>query len=417
MQSYFGHIFLPNDDDFQKIEGVRLFMDGDDFWIEASINLLGVEKYNLIKGAFTGLGYVSLLECNVRGASIGIGGSEGKLNVKYIICGIQIDNVEDLFFSSLSIIMPTLRTWLNKRIFNEVNIFENNLSLFKHNPIDLGSFEKFNLEIGFYLTQSLGRDTGLAVNDFVTLKIKANSKLSLWEFLEVYKKFKKFLAFIGVYDKNPDFFTFFDKDIKYENLDSLISMKFFMETYNFKNSGIDAVKFPKFDDLALDINMILQAWFKNIDLSDSIDLLLDRYFQTRISNHIAFLNSCFSIEIFHRRYRQTGKELYFQPRLKELKEEFLLVLPERIEFYKFIKKVVDSRNYIAHRTPKDETFSGLELYYASIYIETVTKLCIFKELGFNPLILSQMFINSGHTIDNMFQFNNRLQTGLKKLNK
>ena len=31
MQSYFGHIFLPNDDDFQKIEGVRLFIDGDNF--------------------------------------------------------------------------------------------------------------------------------------------------------------------------------------------------------------------------------------------------------------------------------------------------------------------------------------------------------------------------------------------------
>ncbi|MBC7524892.1 MAG: hypothetical protein H7239_10670 [Flavobacterium sp.] len=417
MQSYFGHIFLPKENGFQKIEGVRLFIDGDDFWIEASINLLGVEKYNLIKGAFTGLGFVSLLECNIRGTSIGVGGYEGKLTVNYILCGVQMNSEQDLNFSSLSVIMPSLRTWLNKRIFNEVNIFENNLSLFKHDPIDLGSFEKFNLEILFSLNQNLGRETGLTVNDFVTLKIRTTSNLSLWEFLEVYKKFKKFLAFLGVYDKNPDFLTFYNKDLKYENIDSLVSMKFFMETYNFKNTGIDAVKFPKFDEIALDINIILQAWFKNIDLSDSVDLILDRYFQTRISNQIAFLNSCFSIEIFHRRYKQTGKEPYFKDRLKDLKEEFLLVLPQRIEFYNFIKKVVDTRNYIVHRTPKDETFSGLELYYASIYIETVTKLCIFKELGFNALILSQMFLNSGHTIDNMFQFNNRLQTGIKKLNK
>lgn len=100
--------------------------------------------------------------------------------------------------------------------------------------------------------------------------------------------------------------------------------------------------------------------------------------------------------------------------MKDLKEEFLIVLPQRIEFYNFIKKVVDTRNYIVHRTPKDETFSGLELYYASIYIETVTKLCVFKELGFNQLIISQMFVNSGYTIDNMFQYNNHLQTGIKK---
>ena len=57
------------------------------------------------------------------------------------------------------------------------------------------------------------------------------------EFLEVYKKFKKFLAFIGVYDKNPDFFTFYNKDLKYENIDTLVSMKFFMETYNYNDSS------------------------------------------------------------------------------------------------------------------------------------------------------------------------------------
>ena len=74
MQSYFGHIFLPKEKDFQKIEGVRLFIDGDDFWIEASIKLYGVEKYDLIRGAFTGLGYVSLIECNVIGTSTGVGG-------------------------------------------------------------------------------------------------------------------------------------------------------------------------------------------------------------------------------------------------------------------------------------------------------------------------------------------------------
>lgn len=32
MQSYFGHIFLPIDNDFLKIEGVRLFID----WVRSS---------------------------------------------------------------------------------------------------------------------------------------------------------------------------------------------------------------------------------------------------------------------------------------------------------------------------------------------------------------------------------------------
>lgn len=415
MQSYFGHIFLPKENGFQEIEGVRLFMDGDDFWIEASINLYGVEKYNLIKGAFTGLGYVSLLECNIKGTSTGVGGYEGKLSVNYILCGVQINSVDDLCFSSVSIIMPSLRTWFNKRVFNEVNIFGDSLSLFKHEPIDLGSFEKFSLEILFSLSQNLGRETGLTVNDFVTLKIKSNDdNLKLWQLIEIFKKFKKFLAFMGVFDKKEDYFTFYDKEIKYENDNILVPMKFFMTSYNFKNSGLDAIKFLKFDDVSLDINKIIQIWFKKIDLSDSVDLVLDRYFQTRISNEIAFLNSCFSIEIFHRRFKQNDKELLFKDRLKSLKEDFMVILPKEIEFYNFIKTVVDTRNFIVHRTPKQKTFSGLELYYASIYIETVTKLCIFKELGFNQLHIQKMFSNSGGLIQSMFHFNNRLQTGIKK---
>jgi len=49
IQSYFGHIFLPKKNGFQKIEGAHLCIDWDDFWFETSINLYGVIWYNLIK--------------------------------------------------------------------------------------------------------------------------------------------------------------------------------------------------------------------------------------------------------------------------------------------------------------------------------------------------------------------------------
>lgn len=49
MQSYFGYIFLPKENAFQKNEGVHLFMVEDNFWLEASINLFSVIRANLIK--------------------------------------------------------------------------------------------------------------------------------------------------------------------------------------------------------------------------------------------------------------------------------------------------------------------------------------------------------------------------------
>lgn len=449
MQSYFGHIFLPKDDDFQEIEGVRLFMDRDDFWIEAPINLLGVEKYNIINGAFTGLGYVSLLECNIKGTSTGIGGYEGKLSANYILCGVQFDNEDDLNFKSLSIIMPSLRTWINKRVYNKVNIFENNVSLFKHDPIDLGNFEKFILEITFSLSQSLSRESGLVINDFVTLKIKAVNTLSLWEFLEVYKKFKKFLAFIGVFDKNDDFLTFYNNDLKYKNTDTIVPIKFFTKSYNFNNTGIDAIKFPNFDIIQDDTNSILQNWYSKSDIYHSVNLILEKYFQSRLSRETYFLNSCFAIEIYHRRFRKNNKlpsaefkklkksiiekletpqevaffkdklsyanEPSFRERLLSFKEYLLFILPKNIDGDDFIKKVVLTRNYIVHRGSSENTISGLELYYASIYIEALTKWCIYKEIGFTDHQLLSMFEHTSEYIHGIFSLNKRLQSGIKKI--
>jgi hypothetical protein len=447
MQSYFGHIYLPKENDFQEIEGARLFMDGDLYWIEIPFDLHATEKYNIITGAFTGFGIVTLLECTVKKTSMGAGGHEGHLSVKYILQGIQIDNEEDLFFSKLSVKMPSLRGWLNKRIFNQVNIFEDKLSLFRHEAISFGSFDKFTLEVSFYLNQSMNVETGLSVTDYVTLNIKSNDgNLRLWQFIEIYKKFKKFLAFLGAYDSKEDYFTFYNNEIKFDNQEILVPMKFFMKSYNFKNFGFDTIKTPKFDDIATDSEKILQNWFSIIDLSDSIDLILEKYFQSVLSVDSYFLNSCFAIEIYHRRFKKNERyskaefrkikksildkiddpvanvffkeklahanEPSFKERLESLKEDFLLILPESEEVTGFIKKIVKTRNYIVHRSSSEGTISDLELYYASIYLELITKLSIFKELGFSQLHISTIFSSTRKKIEDMYHLNKRLQSGI-----
>ena len=283
-------------------------MEGDEFWIESAIKMYGVEQYNLIKGAFTGLGYVTLLECNVKATNSGIGGYETKLRCRYVLTGLQIDSEEHLNFSQLSVTMPSLRSWFDKRIFNQVNIFEGDISLIKHDTIHLIDFETFSLEVGFAISQNLDKETGLKINDSVILRIKAKEeRLALWEFIDIYKKFKKFIAFIGIFDKGEDTFTFFDKDVKYENRDDLVPMKFFREQYNFKNNGVDAIKKVKYDFIEKDIETVLTKWYNLNDLSDSIDLVLEKYLQAKLSLESFFLNSCFAIEIYHRKISNERK--------------------------------------------------------------------------------------------------------------
>lgn len=449
MQSYFGHIYIPKENDFLEVEGARLFIDGDIYWIEIPFDLHTTEKYNIVTGAFTGFGIVTLLECTVKKTSMGAGGHEGHLSVKYILQEIQIDNEEGLFFSKLSVKMPALRGWLNKRIFNQVNIFEDKLSLLRHETISFGTFDKFTLEVSFYLNQNLNIETGLSVTDYVTLNIKSNEgNLTLWQFIEIFKKFKKFLAFLGVYDSKDDYFTFYNNEIKFDNQEILVPMKFFMKSYNFKNFGFDFIKTPKFDDISNNIEKVIQNWFSIINLSDSIDLILEKYFQHVLSTDSYFLNSCFAIEIYHRRFKKNERypkaefkkiktnildkiddpevnaffkeklahanEPSFRERLESLQEDFLLVLPGSEEVSSFIKNVVKTRNYIVHRSSSEGTISNLELYYASVYLEALTKLCIYRELGFSQWHILTIFSDTRRKIEGIYNLNKRLQSGINK---
>lgn len=449
MQSYFGHIFLPKDDNFKKIEGVRLIIDGDNFWIEASINLFGIEKYNLIKGAFSDLGYVTLIECNVKGITNSVGGNEGKLSVNYILCGIQIDSEEDLNFSSLCVSMPSLKKWVNKTVFKGYLIGDEKMSIEYPNNINFGEFGNFSLEASFGFNQNYDKEKTITLKDFITLKIKPlDSNLSLWEFIDIYRKFKKFLAFINVFDKNNDSFVFFDDNFKYGFNDSPIRMKFYMSSFNFRHAGINDVGAPTFDIVEDNINSILQNWYTKSEVYHSVNLILEKYFQARLSRETYFLNSCFAIEIYHRRFRKNSKlptsefkklkkaiidkletqqeidffkdklsyanEPSFRERLLSFKEYFPQILNDNLDYDDFIKKVVLTRNYIVHRGSSENTISGLELYYASIYIEALTKWCIYKEIGFTTEQLKTMFEYTREHINGMFILNKRLQTGIKK---
>jgi ApeA N-terminal domain 1 len=451
MQSYLGHIFIPKDNNLQKVEGVRLFIDSDNFWIEAPIKMYGIEQYNLLKGAFTSLGYVTLLECNVKSTSSGSGGFNCELSINYIISGVQINNEHNLNFSSLDIKMPSLKKWLNKSVFKGDFIFKKEMVVEYPDTINFGTFDNFNLSAVFGLTQNIDRENTISVKDYVTLKIKSvNDNSTIWELLEIYRKFKKFLAFINVIDTNFDSLILFENSIKHKNQEIPIQLKFYMSSYNFRNAGLDDIEAPKFEDIKNTIQDIFIKWYSKNDLFDSVNLILEKYYQSKLSRETFFLNSSFAIEIYHRRFKSNDrlpkleykkikdgiiakletpeeKKLFidklafanepsFRDRLESLKEDFQIILPLNFDIEAYIKKIVNTRNYIVHRSSKKLTLEGLELYYAASYLEALTKLCIYKELGFSQWQILTMFSNTREQISGLYNLNNRLQTGINKKN-
>jgi hypothetical protein len=175
---------------------------------------------------------------------------------------------------------------------------------------------------------------------------------------------------------------------------------------------------------------------------------LEKYFQTGLSRETFFLNSCFAIEIYHRRFKKNQRlpkadfkkikdgiiskldtpdeinlfenklayanEPSFKERLESLKEDFKIILPLTIDMDSYIKQIVNTRNNIVHRSSSKNTLSGLDIYYSSVYLEALTKLCIYRELGFNQSHILKMFIHTREQIDGMYKLNKRLQTGINK---
>ncbi len=449
MKSYFGHIYLPKNDDFQLINGVQLFKEGESFWFKAPISMDGTEQYNIINGAFTGFGEVTFIECNVIGRTIGCGGDEVNFGINYIISGIHIENEVDLTFSKLSVRMPALKGWLKKTGFKNNLRLHKTMSLELPETIILGNFEKFSLEVAFGCNQNWNRETGILLNEYVTLNIKSlNGNSTVWEFLEIYRKFKKFLAFIGVFDKSEDLFFFYDDALNMENGDFQETVDFYMKSYNFKNAGLNGIKIPIFKEIENEIEEMLKKWFVSVNLSDSIDLILEKYFQTGLSRETFFLNSCFAIEIYHRRFKKNQRlpkadfkkikegiisklntpyeiklfedklafanEPSFKERLESLKEDFQIILPLTNDMDSYIKQIVNTRNNIVHRSSSKNTLIGLDIYYASVYLEALTKLCVYRELGFSQLHILKMFEHTREQIDGIYKLNKKLQTGIKK---
>ena len=87
-----------------------------------------------------------------------------------------------------------------------------------------------------------------------------------------------------------------------------------------------------------------------------------------------------------------ANEPTFKDRLQSLQSEFQSITMEGFEITDYIEKIVKTRNYLVHRGSKNNIFTGLEMFYASTYLETLTKYCIMETIGINKSILDKIFI-------------------------
>lgn len=75
----------------------------------------------------------------------------------------------------------------------------------------------------------------------------------------------------------------------------------------------------------------------------------------------------------------------------------------------YITKIVKSRNYLVHRSSTKKIFNKLDMYYASIFIETVIKINVYRVLGVNEDLIEKLLAETGLTVKGFYDTIKRKQ--------
>lgn len=438
MKQIKGNIFFE-EDDFSIGVPATLSIEGDRYELEFIEKKYRTSNYDLIQGEFIDLGYVTFINCVNSGWTSSIV-NVNKYIVYHIITEIKFNKKENIIASRLRVTMPILNEFIRKSNLKGNLIFDKKIEYVTPERIKLYENEDFSIHINFSISENRNINEGLKIKEYCVLNIKAlKESKSIFELYSIYKKIKLFFSFIGFFSKDEDAFYFHEESLIYQNQEEPIEMKFFTNNFNTHNKGLIAHKRFDFDSIQNDLQKILTNWFTNANIQDSIILVMEKYTFLKLSIETYFLNTCFAIETFHRKnkfnkvYKSSefekikngirskletqdeidlfneklifANEPTFKKRLISLKIEFENIMHESININDYINKIVSTRNYLVHRGNKKNVFEGIGMYYAAVYLETLTKYCIMESLGINNEVLINVFSDTSIRIKQLYDFN------------
>jgi hypothetical protein len=438
MKKYQGNIFFEEDNFKTEISGAILTIENDKYTIEFQSNRYFRKDYNIIQGEFLELGYVSFIECHLSGSTMGVVNLT-KYNVQHIITEIKINKLEDLLVRSLHVTMDSLNRWIKTSSLKGKILIDGKIEYIKPEKMMIYENDDFQININFCLNEySQYFLKTITLTEFIELEIfSKKGTINIFDLFNIYKKIKIFLAFIGVFsDKTDELFFLVDKIIS-DVTEKPRAKKFLTKKFDTTNNGIIAYNQIEFNEICASLSLVLDNWLNNSKIQDSIILVMEKYTFIKLTVETYFLNTCFAIETFHRKNKKNkvfseadfkkiktsvraklttedeinlfndklifANEPTFKNRLLSLKTEFQVITVENFDIDEYINKIVKTRNYLVHRGSKTNTFSNLELYYASVYLETLTKYCVMEIIGINKLVLDKIFLNSGKNINQLYE--------------
>lgn len=444
-----GYIFRPENPDVIQ-DSVRLEISDTKIELEytdGSSDLSDFNKIGIILGVFNGIGKVTFLDCNMSGSSLGSGANLKKYSADWMLTGVHISDWKEFKFSKCIVNIPSLydwvgisaiknRLWTEKKLYSEIP-----------EEIKLATFEKYQLLFSFGYQSKFAKNE-IHLSQYTNLKIVAlENDIHLSDLLETIVHFKKFILLIANESPISETITLFNNKYKYDQDGQLIPIDLVANPKRQNNIqlSISATRI-EFKEIQNSFEEIIRTWYENTDLYSSIDLIIEKFLNPKLSRESDFLNSCFSIETFHRRFRKIevfkkpefkkirksivdnieneevkkfineklsyANEPTFRARLFDLKTRFVNILPSNVNIDDYIIKIVKTRNFLVHRTQNENVFDEFDMFYAARYIESIVRICILIELKFPENIIHKIENCNKSHLQQMYHMNKRMKTSV-----
>lgn len=421
-----GYILHPKDKSLE----VNAILEYGEAGIFLDLHIdLGKEQQQILSGVFNGIGEVTLVGCYHYKSESGYGGNFFKMKAMHLFLGIHVTKVDELLFSRVSVDFPILWKWLNIRIIK----YDIEYKITYNYPDDIVLYENGNYKISitFSLTHRNNYSEGIFnLKEAALVKIESvRDKLSLWELLEIIKQVKKFILLLTNSIPISESITFFSHDFFYNDSDEespkLKPIQYYSELPEVNQSFWNPdIRFSLIKDK---IQTIFNVWMTNKDIENSVDLIFEKKFNSNLSDENYFLNTCFSIETFHRRFKNrtkycnaefnnikyqilqsiSDKRIYkfiedilkysnepsFRSRLKDIKNDFNEILSDDEDVNTYIGRIVDTRNYLVHRGDSTGTFLEHDLLVAAKYLEVIIKVNIYRILKVDEKIIKDILLS------------------------
>lgn len=445
----YGSIVNP-DKPGEIINGVRLKFVESKIFIEIP-KVFTSHSFDILIGSFNNYGNVTLIKCMLHNSNTTSDCIDGvsKYEVSFLFTGISFNTISDIKFSKAFIEIPTLGDFYSDSMIKQT-LLNNGKTITVNEPeeIELSSFNDFSLSIstGFRTQRKVN---SIKVDETYKLSIKfKKGNVSFYEYLTINERFQSFMMLILNYSPDIMNITFYNDDYIINNgiKNTAVPIKCFTDFKNVDHKNILNFNKIKYPSIKNELGNMLNHWYNNTDLHISIDLLTEKIYNKGLSRENYFLNSCFSIEIFHRRFHncyeypeetynekldnlckdsedvdfiklikgrlQFANEYSFRKRLKFFKDDFIKVLPKSLTVNNFIDKVVNTRNYLVHRSSEKNVFEGIDLYYASKYIESVLRINFLKTIECPDSIINESYAYVRVNLPKFYNLNKQLQTKL-----